>query len=64
MRAAGDEAGLAASEEIGWDCERMPHSARGHPLAPLPEQLAKQRLPNAETVRAMKPGVCAHFAAR
>jgi error-prone DNA polymerase len=41
---------MTAFEEISWDFERMGHSAHGHPLSTLREQLVALRLPDARTV--------------
>jgi error-prone DNA polymerase len=43
-------------ETIGWDYDFTSHSPRGHPLAPLREELTRKRLPDSATVRSMKDG--------
>jgi error-prone DNA polymerase len=53
---------LNALEVIDWDYAFTSHSARGHPLAPLREELGKQRLPDAETVRNLKNGARTRYA--
>jgi error-prone DNA polymerase len=47
---------LDTFETIHWDYEVTSHSPRGHPLTPLREELSRQGLPDAATVRAMKNG--------
>ncbi len=47
---------LNALEVIDWDYAFTSHSARGHPLAPLREELGKQRLPDAATIRTLRNG--------
>ncbi len=47
---------LSDFEEITWDYRRASHSPRGHPLAPLREELKAQRLPDARTVASMRHG--------
>jgi error-prone DNA polymerase len=42
---------LSAFEDIAWDYTYTNHSARGHPLAPLRQDLAAQHLPDAATLR-------------
>ena len=43
-------------ETIDWDYRFSAHSTRGHPLAPLREALAAQKLPDACTVAGMADG--------
>jgi error-prone DNA polymerase len=43
-------------ETIGWDYDFTSHSPRGHPLAPLRDELTRKRLPDSATVRNMKNG--------
>ncbi|MBI3448620.1 MAG: error-prone DNA polymerase [Acidobacteria bacterium] len=47
---------LTTFETITWDYERTNHSARGHPLAPLRDELRGQGLPDARSVAAMPNG--------
>ena len=47
---------LDAFETISWDYAVSRHSPRGHPLAPLREQLVAQKLPDAAAVRRMPDG--------
>ena len=49
-------AGLDAFETISWDYDTSSHSPRGHPLAPLRDELAKRRLPTAEAVNTTPAG--------
>ncbi len=44
---------LRAFEHIAWDYRVSQHSARGHPLAPLREQLRAAGLPDAAEIQAM-----------
>jgi error-prone DNA polymerase len=53
---------LSAFEEIAWDYRRASHSPRGHPLAPLREELTAQGLPDARAVAAMRHGQRARYA--
>ncbi len=43
-------------QAIDWDYRFSAHSTRGHPLAPLREALAAQKLPDAHTVAGMSDG--------
>ena len=43
-------------QAIDWDYRFSAHSTRGHPLAPLREALAAQKLPDAHTVAGMPAG--------
>jgi error-prone DNA polymerase len=43
-------------QAIDWDYRFSAHSTRGHPLAPLREALAAQKLPDAGTVAGMPDG--------
>ncbi len=43
-------------QAIDWDYRFSAHSTRGHPLAPLREALAAQKLPDAHTVAGMPDG--------
>ena len=47
---------LSEFQTIDWDYRFSAHSARGHPLAPLREALAAQKLPDARTVAGMPDG--------
>ncbi len=47
---------LDRRETIAWDYRTSAHSARGHPLAALREQLSARRLPDARTVSSMRDG--------
>ncbi|HNT89470.1 MAG TPA: error-prone DNA polymerase, partial [Candidatus Hydrogenedentes bacterium] len=53
---------LDAFEEIHWDYAFTEHSTRGHPLAPLREDLAAQGLPAAAAVQHMKNGSRVRYA--
>ncbi len=53
---------LSAFEEIVWDYRHASHSPRGHPLAPLREELKAQGLPDARVVAAMRHGQRARYA--
>jgi error-prone DNA polymerase len=54
--------GLSALETIAWDYDASAHSVRGHPLAPLRDQLASAGLPDAQTVAAMADGETVRYA--
>ena len=47
---------LSDFQTIDWDYRFSAHSTRGHPLAPLREALAAQKLPDAHTVAGMPDG--------
>jgi error-prone DNA polymerase len=47
---------LSSFDEIKWDYAYTSHSTRGHPLAPLREELTRQKLPNAATIRGWPNG--------
>ena len=47
---------LSEFQTIDWDYRFSAHSTRGHPLAPLREALAAQKLPDAHTVAEMPDG--------
>jgi error-prone DNA polymerase len=47
---------LQPLETINWDYRTTGHSPRGHPLAPLRDELRALRLPDARTVTAMPDG--------
>ena len=47
---------LSEFQTIDWDYHFSAHSTRGHPLAPLREALAAQKLPDARTVAEMPDG--------
>ena len=53
---APELAGLGALDRILWDYQTSSHSVRGHPLAPLRNELRNQRLPDARTVQSMRDG--------
>ncbi|MBN2359088.1 MAG: error-prone DNA polymerase, partial [Deltaproteobacteria bacterium] len=53
---------LDASTTIGWDYQASSHSARGHPLKPLREELRRQGLPDAATVASLRDGQRVHYA--
>ena len=53
---------LDAFETIRWDYAATGHSALGHPLAPLRDQLAARGLPNAAGVRELPNGRHARYA--
>jgi error-prone DNA polymerase len=53
---------LTDFEAIAWDHRRSAHSTRGHPLAPLRDQLRAQGLPDAREVAAMKHGARVRYA--
>src|SRR5574337_66677 len=53
---------LGAVEEVAWDYRRTDHSPRGHPLAPLREELRAQGLLNARTVASMRHGSRVRYA--
>lgn len=47
---------LSSFDEIEWDYAYTSHSTRGHPLAPLREELSAQHLPDATTIRSLPNG--------
>jgi len=47
---------LSPFETIGWDYQFTHHSARGHPLGPLRDELERRKLPDAATVRTITNG--------
>ena len=49
-------------QTIDWDYRFSAHSTRGHPLAPLREALAAQKLPDASTVAGMPDGCRVRYA--
>ena len=53
---------LNSFETITWDYDYTSHSARGHPLAPLREELSRRGWPDAETVRTIKHGSRVNYA--
>ena len=53
---------LSEFQTIDWDYHFSAHSTRGHPLAPLREALAAQKLPDARTVAAMPDGRAVRYA--
>ncbi len=48
-------------ETISWDYNFTSHSTRGHPLAPLRDELTRRRLPDAATVRGLKDGAIVSY---
>ena len=57
-----DFAPLSEFQTIHWDYQFSGHSTHGHPLAPLREFLMAQKLPDAETVSAMRHGQRVRYA--
>jgi error-prone DNA polymerase len=53
---------LTSAEEIGWDYATSQHSARGHPLAPLRDELSALRLPDARGVSVLADGASVRYA--
>jgi error-prone DNA polymerase len=53
---------LDEAEKIAWDYRSSSHSTRGHPLTPLRPLLRAYGLPDAETVRALRPGIIVRYA--
>lgn len=53
---------LNSFEAISWDYNYTAHSTRGHPLAPLREELSRRRLPDAATIRGYKDGTHLSYA--
>jgi error-prone DNA polymerase len=49
-------------EAISWDYNYTAHSTRGHPLAPLRDELTRRRLPDAAAIRGMKDGTHVNYA--
>jgi error-prone DNA polymerase len=49
-------------ETISWDYQSTGHSPRGHPLAPLRDELTRRRLPDAATIGQMKDGAPLNYA--
>jgi len=47
---------LGKLDEIFWDYRASDHSTRGHPLAPMRDELRSQRLPDAKTVSRGRDG--------
>jgi error-prone DNA polymerase len=47
---------LTQLDEILWDYKTSVHSTRGHPLAPLRDELRAQHLPDARTVQTSRDG--------
>ncbi|HEX5064097.1 MAG TPA: LAGLIDADG family homing endonuclease, partial [Kofleriaceae bacterium] len=47
---------LGTLDEIFWDYRASDHSTRGHPLAPMRDELRSQRLPDARTVSRGRDG--------
>jgi error-prone DNA polymerase len=53
---------LTALETINWDYRRTSHSAHGHPLAPLRDELTARGLPDARTVAKLQHGQRVRYA--
>ena len=53
---------LDAFETIGWDYAFSGHSARGHPLSPLREELTRMKLPDAAALHHMENGSRVRYA--
>ena len=53
---------LDAFETISWNLATTPHSARGHPLGPLREELKARKLPDAATVSTLRDGQRVRYA--
>ncbi|MCY4660856.1 MAG: error-prone DNA polymerase [Acidobacteria bacterium] len=53
---------LSEFQTIDWDYHFSAHSTRGHPLAPLREALAAQKLPDARTVAELPDGRTVRYA--
>jgi len=53
---------LTRAEAIHWDYAYTSHSTHGHPIAPYREALARQGLPDASRVAAMKNGTRTRYA--
>ena len=49
-------------QTIVWDYETSGHSTHGHPLEPLREELAAQKLPDARTLASMRDGQRVRYA--
>ena len=52
----------SASSRRSWDYRASLHSARGHPLAPLRDELRAQGLPDARTVARVRDGSASRYA--
>ena len=53
---------LSTLETVGWDYRRTGHSARGHPLAELRDELRAQGLPTAQALSQLPHGAPSRFA--
>ncbi|RKZ12689.1 error-prone DNA polymerase [bacterium] len=62
IEGAPDFRDLDAFETIAWDLATTRHSARGHPLGPLREELTARKLPDAVTVHGMRDGQRVRYA--
>ncbi|MDZ4860722.1 MAG: error-prone DNA polymerase [Candidatus Hydrogenedentes bacterium] len=60
--AAAEFSALPALDTIEWDYAFTSHSPRGHPLAPLREELSRRKLPDAAAVRGMPNGSRVRYA--
>jgi error-prone DNA polymerase len=59
---APDFEALDTFDTITWDYRTMDHSARGHPMAALRNQLSARKLPNARSVNGMRDGQDVRYA--
>lgn len=57
-----DFGALDSLETIRWDREFTGHSPRGHPLAPLRDELNRRGLPDASTINHLQDGSRVHYA--
>ena len=55
-------AALDVLETINWDYRTTGHSPRGHPLAPLRQELRGRKLPDARSMSSMKHGQRVRYA--
>jgi hypothetical protein len=65
VETAKDEPGvfwLDAFDTITWDYRTMDHSARGHPMAALRDELSARKLPDARNVNRMQDGQQVRYA--
>ena len=53
---------LSWFQTITWDYQFSSHSTHGHPLAPLRDVLTAQKLPDAQTIAAMRTGQRVRYA--
>ncbi|MGQ0723318.1 MAG: error-prone DNA polymerase [Candidatus Eiseniibacteriota bacterium] len=52
---------LAVAEQVLWDYGSSRHSARGHPMIAVREELARRKIPDAVTVNARRNGSRARY---